>query len=837
MGPFRRVNLGKPFAFGDINLIVGANGTGKTSLLEAIEALYCGRVRRDPDAPLTAIIGTLENGQGRLETVEASTTIPVLKARNTLWYGRADFQSNAISQGFSRFNFLDTDAAFRLSSDAIHEDISDDLAKLLVGPETSKLWDYLSKLSDEVKTRLRNLNERLPELSRAVELLTGEVKRLSEAPSEASTLLAAYRDGLSRLAPTWPATTGSGLLDAGEREKLEALVRITRLVQSAVSETPVTREKVERRVAQLREAVASVKSLHERYEASLKRGVEAQARVISKEAQQVELDQWLRLLEAGVPALASGVREAEGRVSRLRRLLRDQPGETNPPVPAEYAALGISDAQELAGQKLGSVQEQERDAELALSASIQLGQSLETLRRDLYDAAIAYIERSGEAALCPVCKTEHSPPELVAKLDALVSSQGTGATESLRRNAQIAREQTVRHRQEVALLATLAKYAEASGAAVSTPCGKLQDDLRRTIADLSAASIDLQMRRSALSQLDLQGVDWSGWERTRNSTIVPLLPPEADPMSEVVINGVLGALREQAGSEAQEATNDREQAAILAQQIADQVSKELNDQIPGVGHVQQITTLERALRQVESALLELDGLARLLHVPPDTSIEELQVLLESCLLAFDRAQHALQADAGARVTLDQKTHELKTATADLESDTSKHGNLLRASEALSKIVEQHSLERATVDAFGAIKENVSTIFAQIHSPQEYELGDFTNESLFIRRDNKQPHAVNQVSTGQRAALALSIFLALNDSAKSAPPVILIDDPVAHIDDLNTLSFLDYLREIVLRSRKQVFFATADIRLAALFQRKFEFMGSSRFKRISLPLQN
>ena len=65
----------------------------------------------------------------------------------------------------------------------------------------------------------------------------------------------------------------------------------------------------------------------------------------------------------------------------------------------------------------------------------------------------------------------------------------------------------------------------------------------------------------------------------------------------------------------------------------------------------------------------------------------------------------------------------------------------------------------------------------------------------------------------------------------------INDPVAHIDDLNTLSFLDYLREIVIRGRKQVFFSTADIRLAALFQRKFEFMGSNRFKRISLPLLN
>jgi chromosome segregation protein len=151
IGSFRSVNQGRSFAFGDVNLIAGANGTGKTSLLEAIEALYCGRVRRDPDAPFTDIVGALEDDHGKLKTVNAPTKVPVLKARNTLWYGRADFQSNTISQGFSRFNFLDTDAAFRLSSDVTPEDIREDFGKLLVGPETSKLWDYLSKLSDDVK--------------------------------------------------------------------------------------------------------------------------------------------------------------------------------------------------------------------------------------------------------------------------------------------------------------------------------------------------------------------------------------------------------------------------------------------------------------------------------------------------------------------------------------------------------------------------------------------------------------------------------------------------------------------------------------------------------------
>lgn len=45
----------------------------------------------------------------------------------------------------------------------------------------------------------------------------------------------------------------------------------------------------------------------------------------------------------------------------------------------------------------------------------------------------------------------------------------------------------------------------------------------------------------------------------------------------------------------------------------------------------------------------------------------------------------------------------------------------------------------------------------IHSPPEYALGDFSNGQQIIRGDDNSPHDVNQVSTGQRAALALSIF--------------------------------------------------------------------------------
>ena len=78
-----------------------------------------------------------------------------------------------------------------------------------------------------------------------------------------------------------------------------------------------------------------------------------------------------------------------------------------------------------------------------------------------------------------------------------------------------------------------------------------------------------------------------------------------------------------------------------------------------------------------------------------------------------------------------------------------------------------------------------------------------------------------------------MFLAQNMQLQTAPPVILLDDPVAHVDDLNSLAFLDYLREIALSRRRQIFFATANEKLAAMVERKFDSLGRGRFRKIEL----
>jgi ABC-type lipoprotein export system ATPase subunit len=105
-------------------------------------------------------------------------------------------------------------------------------------------------------------------------------------------------------------------------------------------------------------------------------------------------------------------------------------------------------------------------------------------------------------------------------------------------------------------------------------------------------------------------------------------------------------------------------------------------------------------------------------------------------------------------------------------------------------------------------------------------------TTLIRKADGREVTLSEISIGQRAAVALSIFLAQNAQLKGAPPVILIDDPIAHVDDLNSLSFLDYLRDIVLTGRRQIYFATASDKLAALFERKLDFLEED-FRRFNL----
>ena len=97
-----------------MNLVFGPNAAGKTSLLEAIELLYCGRNKRNEEKPSIYEISA-SFVDGKTEKATTNRALKLFRDRNLAWYGQPEVLTNNLYQSFSKFNFLDTDAAVHIA--------------------------------------------------------------------------------------------------------------------------------------------------------------------------------------------------------------------------------------------------------------------------------------------------------------------------------------------------------------------------------------------------------------------------------------------------------------------------------------------------------------------------------------------------------------------------------------------------------------------------------------------------------------------------------------------------------------------------------------------------
>ena len=152
-------------------------------------------------------------------------------------------------------------------------------------------------------------------------------------------------------------------------------------------------------------------------------------------------------------------------------------------------------------------------------------------------------------------------------------------------------------------------------------------------------------------------------------------------------------------------------------------------------------------------------------------------------------------------------------------------NLNKLDEVLGLLRGLDSITDRLSDFFYENTQGILDVFMSIHAPKEFDGLSFNNGNITLKRiDSEEYDPITKISTGQKSALALSIFLTMNKNAQNAPKYILFDDPVSDIDDINILAFFDFLREISLSDERQIFFATASSKIANLFKKKFDFLG-------------
>ena len=86
LNKFRDFPSQREFKFGKVNLIFGRNGSGKTSLLEAIEFFYCGTNKRNPKAEPRYSMNVVF-ADGKSEAVITRRTPQVFRDRNLMCMG------------------------------------------------------------------------------------------------------------------------------------------------------------------------------------------------------------------------------------------------------------------------------------------------------------------------------------------------------------------------------------------------------------------------------------------------------------------------------------------------------------------------------------------------------------------------------------------------------------------------------------------------------------------------------------------------------------------------------------------------------------------------------
>jgi ABC-type lipoprotein export system ATPase subunit len=226
-------------------------------------------------------------------------------------------------------------------------------------------------------------------------------------------------------------------------------------------------------------------------------------------------------------------------------------------------------------------------------------------------------------------------------------------------------------------------------------------------------------------------------------------------------------------------------------------------------------------------------LRKVVRVAQDSSVEALAAGLATSQDLLARVVTASAQEQSNDADLAKETKTLADLNHQAAIVGEKLGHLGNAHGLLSELEEQNSTEELTARILAENAEEIARTFLSIHSPTEFDIHAEDDRMRIVRRRTKRSVDLEEMSSGQRAAFALSLFLAMNARLRSGPPVLLFDDPVAHVDDINALSFLDYLRDLAIAGTRQIFFATADTKFASLIRQKFRFLGPEGFNEIRL----
>ena len=229
---------------------------------------------------------------------------------------------------------------------------------------------------------------------------------------------------------------------------------------------------------------------------------------------------------------------------------------------------------------------------------------------------------------------------------------------------------------------------------------------------------------------------------------------------------------------------------------ASQVVSRFQDEWNQVNNGHPVSKEQHAasLARVEAELIRAEGY--------ESQISECQLLL------------SVDEDSG-------KLGELKKEKAAVSKKLKTGQNhILTADEAISRYGEH--VRNVTVSSLSPLLSPATELFSRMHANEVYHKlsvsGNDLNWTVLAEGNDTPLAAQEKLSQGQRQDLALSLYLS---RAKSTGGSFLLDEPIAHLDDLNRVAMLDIFRLVATSmNNMNLILTTASDSLARHLAQKF-----------------
>lgn len=812
-------NTNREFNFGKVNLFKGINGVGKTSVFEGIELMLCGKSLRNvsqnnPNGCLEAIF----NGEAKAEKYQ-STNLAIYQARDLKWYSSTYNRGNNLYNSFNRFNYFNADAAHSFASSKTESDVMDALYSIVLGPEFGYIQERCKKIIDRIRPEYNRLKDSIDTANREIIADKKLVDKYIE-PESVQYIRKKIEDEVKAI--------GFRQLD------LDITTGQTR-IENINSQINIALQNLAERNFRY-DSQADFNSALEKFDAKkhafdgLLEKVKNLGRISTVILNtQKDLEGNLDLLEKSLDYLAdSRYLELDGLATKLKEvqyiksktdfvsnLIKDVDVKTFESS-IQIGELELANRNSLENLKRDSFQLRE-----SINRELEKMGKVDGLIKELKAKGAEYLQAVPLATECPLCNTSFERDLLEQRINLLLGADQLEVEKFHEDNNKLAKwaEDQTALEKRLAILEKI-KNAYQGFFGLDEKLGRMTEILTKlNDVMISSEGINKELER-------LKSIESFGAIADKSESKLYDLKTKISHVfaGELDFNLDRIELFKSKHSELAKELDDTKNE--LEKNISDRYNFGLEIKLLLGLPTESPTDVKSAEQKLDSDKKDLDLYAGymervkiLVQLADTTKFSELKN--KSDILS--QSIQSLKDSLNAEFLVKQARERLVKNEKNVSENTPKRDRFEKAYNRLLELTSDEATKRVEEFFRNNLKE-VIEIFKSIHVPREFSDLKFENKRLtLISDDNNDQRYITEISTGQRSALALSIFLSLNNKLANGPDLIMFDDPVAFIDDLNALSFLDYLRLHVLKSGKQIFFATANTRLAHLFEKKFAFL--------------